>query len=53
MDNLKKLSKEELLVIIKEQYELLLCRDQQIRSRESEIEQLELKLKTLKTNKKK
>jgi len=50
MNGLRKFTKEKLLEIIRTQEQKLLCREQQIRSREAEIDNLELKLLALSTN---
>ena len=49
MNKLRIFTKAKLLEIIRNQEQSILCRDMQIRSRESEIEQLELKVLALST----
>ena len=45
MNRLRQLTKDKLLDIIRNQEQIILAREMQIRSRESEIDQLEEKLK--------
>lgn len=49
MNKLRKFTKDKLLEIIRNQEQSILCKEMQIRSRENEIEQLELKVLALST----